>query len=307
MLNTVVFNTSNRMLPLVKKIKNVSNIKLCVVKSDVKVGRKQQITENIVKKWCIENQIDFIQIDDLKEENIKKVIKKLDQINFDVAIVVDFNYIISDKILNRFKNKFFNIHYSLLPKYRGASPIQFAILNQDKITGITYQRVHSKMDKGNIILQYKIKNSSEYNSKDLFDKLLDLNVNTIDEFLNKIENNNYTEIIQNDIDATYTYSKTNKRNTIINKQDAFTDLTENKEKIYAKIRAFYPWPILHTKLGCFAKYNNLTLKDSMNKDLIVKLISAKLVNDNLDFKEIQIQGKQKTDFKSFVNGYCVKK
>lgn len=305
-MNTIIFNTSNRMLPLIKKIHEVSNLKLCIVKNDVKVGRKKTLQENIVKTWCTNNKIEYLQIDNLKDKNLQKVIDKLSTINFDIGIVVDFNFIIPNVLLNTYKNKLFNIHYSLLPKYRGASPIQFAILNNDIETGITYQRVHKEMDKGNVIESHKVNIENSDTSEALFNKLLKINIDTIENFLAGQKNNSYNEITQNELDATYTYSKTNPKKTIIFKQDAFSDLTENKQKIYAKIRAFYPWPILHTNIETFANYNNLILKENTDKDLIIKIYSANLKEDKLVFETIQVQGKQKTDFNSFVNGYCIK-
>ena len=306
MINTVFFNTSNRMLPLLKKLCKTSNVMLSIVKKDVKIGKNKSLEKNVIKKYCDKNKIKCIQIENLKDQNVSLIINELNKITFDVAIVVDFGFIIPKILLQKYENKFFNIHYSLLPKYRGASPIQFAILNNDKNTGITYQKVHYQMDLGNIIQQNVLKINRKYTSESLFKKLQELNINTLSDFLNKIKTQNYSEIKQNNELASYTSSTTDPKKTTIHKEDAYIDFTDDCLKIECKIRAFIPWPISWTTIQDICKYYDLKIKDKKNLPLKVKIFDGHIKNNNIILDIIQIEGKNKTDFKSFINGYCEK-
>lgn len=306
MIKTIFFSTSDRMVRLLDKINQISDLQLCVTKEDVKVGRKQEIKENEVKKWCIENNKKFIQISNLKDKNLETVLHIMSDIKPDLCIVVDFNFIIPQIILSEMNNKMINIHYSLLPKYRGASPIQFAILKGDTKTGITYQFIDKEMDKGNILMQetYSLKGTetSEY----LFEQLLELNINSMSKFIELYSKNELDNKIQNEHDASYTYSKTQPNKTIIFKEDAYVDFTEEPLHIEKMIRAYNPKPIVWTHLKHLVKYKNLALKDSSKQELIVKLYEATLSEESLNIIKLQIEGKNIMSWNEFVNGYTVK-
>lgn len=324
-MKTIFFSTSDRMIPIVEELNKLTELKLCITKTDVKVGRKMEIKENPVKLWCIENNIPYIQIDNLKDKNLELVVEKIKEIQPDLGIVVDFAFMIKDPILelfnttNKEQNKnsikdvtinrnLVNIHYSLLPKYRGASPIQFAILNGDKETGITYQVLDKEMDKGNILYQikYQLKGNETY--LELFEQLLSLNINSLSKFIELYKSNELENITQGENEATYTYSKTNPKSTLVYKEDAYTDLKEPSEVIERKIRGFNPRPILWTHLKFIEEYTGLKIKDESKKDLTVKIYDGKLNPDTnkVEFTKIQLEGKNAMDWNSFVNGYFIK-
>ena len=303
MIKTIFFSTSDRMIPLLEKINELTDLKLCVTKVDVKVGREKKIKENEVKQWCIKNNKKYIQIGNFKESNLNKVLAKVEEINPDLGVVVDFSFMIPSEIISIFDNKLVNIHYSLLPKYRGASPIQFAILNGDKNTGITYQIVHTEMDKGNVLMQEECKLSGKENSQELFEQLLCLNISTMSKFINLYEKKNMVETIQRKKFITYTYSPTQSTKTVIFKEDAYTKFNESPDTLERKIRAFYPKPILWSHLKFLTNYKGLELKDSKKENLIVKIHEGKIENDELKILILQIEGKNKMSWKEFVNGY----
>ena len=303
MLKTIFFSTSDRMTPLLEKLNTLTDIKLCVTKNDVKVGRKQEVETNKVKAWCVQNNKEFLQIDNLKGENLEKVLQKMSDIKPELCLVVDFNFIIPEVLINEYKDKLVNIHYSLLPKYRGASPIQFAILNGEKETGITYQFIDKEMDKGNILLQNKYVLKNDETSDTLLAELLNLNIQNLSTFIELFENNDFSETVQDENIASYTYSPTQPRKTMIFKEDAYTDFNENAQKLHNKIRAFNPRPILWSRLENLVNYYGLELKDESKANLTVKLYDAVVQNDKLHINTLQVEGKNKMNWKEFVNGY----
>jgi len=303
MIKTIFFSTSDRMVPLLEEINKITDIQLCITKKDVEVGRHQNIKENPVKQWCIENKREYIQIDNLKGKDLITVLEKVKEVNPDLGIVVDFNFIVPNEILETFGNKLVNIHYSLLPRYRGASPIQFSILNGDKETGITYQLVHKEMDKGNILMQERYALVGNEASGDLFEQLLNLNIISMDKFVNQWTKGMLKEIVQNEGDATYTYSTIQPKKTIIFKEDAYTELKESPEVIERKIRAFYPRPILWTHMKHLTRFKGLNLKDISKENLTVKIFEGKMINNNLEIQTLQVEGKNKMSWKEFLNGY----
>lgn len=307
-MKTIFFSTSDRMIPVLQKVHELTELKLCITKTDVKIGRKMETKENPVKLWCIENNIPYIQIDNLKDNNLNTVVQKIKQIEPDLGIVVDFAFMIKESILNLF-NKIINIHYSLLPQYRGASPIQFSILNGDKETGITYQVLDKEMDKGNILFQVKYNLTGKETYLELFEKLLELNVKSINDFIKKYQSNSLENRVQNENSATYTYSKINPKSTLVFKEDAYTDLKEPKEVLERKIRGFNPRPILWTHLKCIEEYLELKLRDNTKDNLTVKLHEGCIneTTNKVDLTKVQIEGKNIMDGNSFINGYFTKK
>ena len=153
MINLVYFGTSGHSVILLDHIKNSkgASISLVITKPDKPVGRDQKLSPSPVKTWCEKNGIPFITPSSLKkelEDVTKAIISACDPSDSQtVGLVADYGLIIPDELLNLFKNGVVNIHFSLLPKYRGASPVTYTILNGETQTGITFLQTTSEMDK----------------------------------------------------------------------------------------------------------------------------------------------------------------
>src|SRR3972149_6012417 len=139
---------------------------LIVTSPDARAGRKMLLTPPAVKIWAEENKIPYIQPEKLNTEEFKNT--------FDLFIVVAYGKIIPENILNMPKLGSLNIHYSLLPKYRGASPVESVILNGDTETGVTIQKMEYKMDAGDIIAQEKINIKADEKAPELRKRLIKL-------------------------------------------------------------------------------------------------------------------------------------
>ena len=165
------------------------------------------------------------------DEDFKESIKNIE---FDVMIVSAYGKILPNWLLDKALIIPVNIHYSLLPKYRGASPIQSSILNGDKETGITFMKMSQNMDEGDIIEKFPILIHDSWNKTDLENALSDKSVEKIIEVLNNIYNNNYSLEKQDHDKASYCYK--------VQKQDSIVDFNNSSFSILNKFRALNEWP-----------------------------------------------------------------
>ncbi|MEI7810725.1 MAG: methionyl-tRNA formyltransferase, partial [bacterium] len=186
----------------------------------------------------IENNIPYIQPENLKELSLPEVrlraSPKSDFGLIDLFIVVAYGKILPEELIKLPKHGSINIHYSLLPKYRGASPVESAILAGDKETGITIQQMECKMDAGPIITKEVVSMLDNEKAPDLRKRLIkiggELLVKTLPDFIERKIN----PIPQNEAEATFCKK--------IKKEDGLIDLNDDAEKNYNKFRAYAHWP-----------------------------------------------------------------
>ena len=199
---------------------------------DRKVGRKQILTPCPVKKRALELELPVLEIPD--KETLVKITKTLD---FDIGIVIAFGLIFPAEIL--VDKKFINVHFSLLPKYRGASPVQSAILDGQKTSGITWQIMAQKLDAGDILYQksYPLKAKTTATCWEFFATETACEFKN---FLDKYFQKQLTAIPQNELEATFC-GKCKKSDGEIN----FKTMTA--EAIFTKYKAFDVWPGIFVK------------------------------------------------------------
>ena len=306
---------------ILEKLIQDKNLEILAVVTapDKPVGRKHVLTPSPTKILAKKNNIKILQPEKLDEEFIKKLKKNInhplvpslkrkgDSNIPDLNIVVAYGKIIPLKILNIPKYKSIDIHPSILPKYRGASPIQTALLNGDKKTGVTIMQMDEKMDHGEIISKLQITISNNDNYKILAEKLAELSakllIKTIPEYISgKIQ------------PAEQEHNKASFCK-IIKKQDGEINWENNAEQIFNQSRAFCEWP------GIFSQ---LTIN---NKQLTIKFIEIKLTNlksnkpvsdffvknkqlfitcgnnSVLEIIQLQPEGKKIMNAGSFINGF----
>lgn len=298
-MKIVFFGTSDRSIPILNSLKQNFHLLLCVTKADTKIGRKQEIKESGVKKWAKENSISYIEVDNFKQNNLSAVIDQLNYSKPEYGVVCDFSFIIPNEIIEWFKGKLINIHFSLLPKYRGASPVQLAILNGDKTTGISYQLVHKEMDKGAIIKQIEYKTSGKETCSELSSTLFKIASENLPSVLTQYDNLTLKPKDQNETLATYTFSKTNPKSTLISKEDSQIFWNEPAEVLERKVRAYNPWPIV----WIYLKDLPFELKENVKPELKLKIFSVGIKNGKFEPIEVQVEGKSKISWKEFRNGY----
>ena len=304
-----IFSTSSRAIEVIKELANNFEIRLIVTKSDKIVGRKKELVANEVKKFAIEQSIPFIEINKFDTNKKEEVINEISKLDLDLALSIDFGFIIPKKLLEVLKNKFINTHFSLLPKHRGASAVQFAILNDDKNYGITYHLIDETLDTGDIIFQSSYPLNEEFNSDQAYRFLFNKCKEEINKVLQKYINGELKNIPQNHGDASYTYSKTNPKYTFIFKEDAIIDENDTERKIFRKIKAYNPWPLLQVDISDLLKlkqFQNYVQKNE-NQQITLKINEASYNNNQLNIEELTILNGKKLKINEFINGFLKKK
>ena len=222
---------------ILKKINSIYPISLVVSKTDSPVGRKKILTPSPVKEEALRLGIKVITPD-----RVKEIISELDLIRPDILITAAYGKMIPDEILDKYFT--INLHASLLPKYRGGSPIEYALLNGDPITGITIMRIVKKMDAGPILYQEAIDILANENKTELTLRLANKAGEMIIKYLANI--NDFKEVKQDETKATYAYN--------MGYSSQILDLMQNAQVVNNKIRALSLTP------GAFIKVSNTLVK-----------------------------------------------
>lgn len=246
-----------------------------------------------VEKWAKVHEIKTTKLENLTEIPQNSV-----------GLVADFGQMIKKSTIELFKGNLINIHFSLLPKFRGAAPVAYTILNGDTKTGITFQQMVFEMDKGKIIKQIPYPIAENDTTETLYTKLFHEAGKTASQIIKDYLDGNLALAQQSENDATYTTpSGKFDRTTQIQKEDAKIDWQNSDTQIEAKIRAFYPWPIAFTTVKELAQKYKKEVRSANLENQKVKIFKAKLNNGILEIIEVGPESKNKMDFKSFENGY----
>lgn len=304
-IKIVFMGTPDFSVPTLEKLYNDKNIEIgyVVTKTDSKSSRGQKINFSYVKKKAIELNLNILQPEKIR--NDIEVINKLKIYKPDFIIVVAYGQILSKEILDIPNKACINGHASLLPKYRGASPIQSAILAGDNITGTTSMLMEEGLDTGDILKQVTVTIDKKETSDSLFEKLSHITADTI--YHTILDFDNITPIKQNNIEAT--------KSAIIKKEYGYIDFAnENVDEIDRKIRAYTSWPsayivakdIIYKIWDVDRVENNINFdfgkKFTDNIFIIGDKLIAKCNDGYLSINEIQKSGKNKMKAKDFING-----
>ncbi|OGC67325.1 hypothetical protein A2450_00415 [candidate division WWE3 bacterium RIFOXYC2_FULL_40_11] len=310
-LKIAFFGTSDRSLPILDSLNSNFYLVLVVTKTDRKIGRKQTIKSTAVKDWTLDKNIPLVELDKFKEGEAEKIVALFREYDIDYGIVADFSYIVPKELCAVLYGKLINIHFSLLPKYRGASPVQYAILSGDKSTGVTLQLLNFKIDSGDILQTIEYPISSKATSGELYKKLFEISAEKLPKILAGYYSGDIRSIKQDPGLISYTYSRSHNKNTFIYKEDAKIDWKNSSVEIERAIRAFNPWPIAWTTIEDLnsQQARSVLIGQGVNKKFIgeghkiVKIYEADVVEGKLKPITIQLEGKTKTDWESFLNGY----
>jgi len=269
------------------------------------VGRKKQLVPTPTKIFALENNItvkEFHKLDDVAIEDIREA-------QPDLFIVASYGTILPTKLLSLAKFGALNVHPSLLPKLRGASPIQTALLDGLSETGTTIMLMDAGMDTGNIIKQEKLAIKPNATYPELEKQLLEPSTKLLSFVVKDITKTNKAPLSkkQNNSEATYT--------KIIKKQDGLIDWNKSAQEIYNQWRAFYNWPKIYTfynnqkltltEIELFAKNDIMEDKNSVTgkiysngkKDLLIGLSDG-----FIKINRLQLSGKNEMSAKDFLNG-----
>ncbi len=285
---------------LEKIIEAGHEVLLAVTQPDKPKGRSGELQISDVKACALEHGIPVFQPVRIKlPENVAEL-KKYDA---DIYVVAAFGQILSQEILDIPRFGCVNIHASILPKYRGAAPIQQAILDGEKETGVTIMQMAAGMDTGDILLQRTIQISDEETGGGLFDKLSDLGGNLIVEALPKIERGEITPVPQDEALAT----KCGK----LSKDMGRIDFRQDAETIRNLVRGLNPWPsaftCLDNKMLKVWKARVLSEDSGQAPGTVVKVDKSSFAvaceKGTLEILEVQLEGKKRMPAADFLLGY----
>lgn len=297
-------STSSRPIKVLEKLNHEFEIKLIVTKSDKQIGRSKMRVSNEIKKFAQANNIPLFEIEKFDLDTKQKLKGVLEAAVLDLALTIDFGFIVPKSLFNLPKHGIVNTHFSLLPKYRGASAVQYAILNDEKEFGITYHLIDANLDTGDIIYQSKYPLNENMTSGQSYEFLFDKCSEEIVNVVNKYLSNELIPSPQDNNQASYTYSKTNPKYTFIFKEDAVIEASDSERAVFRKIKAFNPWPLLRVEIKQllrFSQFSGLTPKK--DEELFLKINQANFTNNKLEITEVTIENGKKLNIKDFINGY----
>ncbi|MBI5079559.1 methionyl-tRNA formyltransferase [Candidatus Wolfebacteria bacterium] len=284
-----------------------------VCNPDEPVGRKQILTPPPVKVAAEKNDIQIFQPENLRGNF--KFAERLKKLAPDLAIVAAYGKIIPKEILDISRFGFLNIHGSLLPAYRGASPIQSAILNGEKETGVTIMRIDEEMDHGPLLGKSEIRISKSETYGSLSQKLAILGAELLIKVFPDYISGKIKPVEQNHSEATYT--------KIVKKKDGRIDWTKSAEEIERMTRAFYPWPAAwtvwngktfhpagdHPKSEKLLKITETEISEENNHQIgeifLTKnnQLAVKCGVGSLVIKKLQLEGGKVLSAREFLNGH----
>jgi len=259
MLRIIFMGTADFGGPALDKLADSRENKIAVItQPDRPQGRGRKILPTPIKKVALDKGLDVFQPENINDEESLKRIKEFYP---DIILVVAYGQILSNHILNIPKIGCINIHGSLLPKYRGAAPINRAIINGEKETGITFMFMDVKVDSGDIVFQEKIDISPDETYGELYCRLSALSAETLPKLLEKVKSGKVERISQ---DIKERISQDIKLVTFarkMNKEDGKIDWSDKGEKVYNLIRGTIPHP------GAFTYCKSKKLKITMARFL----------------------------------------
>ncbi|MCL4353384.1 methionyl-tRNA formyltransferase [Patescibacteria group bacterium] len=266
-MKVVFFGSSRYVSPLLNMLHNSVDLPLVVT--------TEQGSQEPVTFFCKAKKINYISVQK-SAEMIGNL--EIQSTGATLGVVADFGVIIPQEVIDFFEKGIINVHPSLLPKYRGPTPAQSAILNGEETTGVSIIEIDKYMDHGPIIAQAEAKIDPNDTARSLYEKLFKLGTPLLQEVVNQYEAGIVKKTPQDHTQATFT--------KLLTRDDGFLELSfivSDSDFLNKMVRAYYPWPGVWTR----SKLNE-------EDEKIIKFMPE---------KQIQVEGKRETGYKDFINGY----
>ncbi|MGR3810764.1 methionyl-tRNA formyltransferase [Jiulongibacter sp. NS-SX5] len=289
-------------------VENNCDVVAVITAPDKPAGRGQKLRETPVKKYAVSQNIPVLQPPKLRNPEF---LEELKSFNADLQVVVAFR-MLPEVVWDMPTKGTFNLHGSLLPQYRGAAPINWAIINGEKETGVTTFFIEKEIDTGHIMFKETLPIHEDMDAGELHDQMMVLGANLVLKTVRAIEEDNYPQIPQNEL---FESSEELKPAPKIHKETCEIDWSKNTQDIYNFIRGLSPYPAAWTSL------NGLTLKvfkaektEEHFDDAILKeptqiatdgknYLAYKTADGWLKITELQLQGKRRMAVADFLRGY----
>ena len=300
-MNIVFMGTPEFSVPTLQQLhKSTHNIQLVVTQPDRPKGRGRELMPSPVKLFALEEGIPVFQPEKCSAPDFENVLRKYAT---DVFVVVAFGQILNKNLLSIPRNFCINLHSSLLPKYRGAAPINWAIINGETETGITTMKMDSGLDTGDILLTHKVLITPLDDAKSLHDTLAFEGSTLMLDTLQKLKSGTLKPICQNSSHSTYAPK--------LKKEDGLIDWNQSAFKIHNRVRGLLPWPGAYSFLGSkrFQIYKTeIKTTSKLNQPgIIVRLSNIGIEVGTADgiiiITELQPEGKKRMHVKNFLSGH----
>jgi methionyl-tRNA formyltransferase len=299
-MKIVFMGTPNAAVPSLQKIlADGHEIVAVYTQPDRPSGRGNKLTAPPVKEFALENNLQVFQPTKVKTPEALELFQSHQA---DVAVVVAYGRILPEGFLNAFPKGAINVHFSLLPKYRGAAPVNWAIVHGEKTTGVTTMQMDVGLDTGDILLQREIEIGEQENSVELMERLAIIGADLLSETLKNLDN--LQPIPQNHELATHA--------PIMKKEDGLIDWKLTAAEIVNRIRGFQPFPTSFTKLNdkkltvWKSQVSSLKSQVSVGSEVVEAKGDNLIVSCGgetfLQIDELQIEGKRRMTTRDFLNG-----
>lgn len=299
-LNLVFCGTPRFAVPSLEKLAAAGyRIHLVVTQPDRPKGRGLELVQSPVKQSAHKLNLPITQPDRIKTNDEFR--SQLTAIKPDAIIVVGYGRIIPQWMLDLPPLGNINLHASLLPKYRGAAPIQWAIANGETVTGNTTMRIDAGLDTGDILVQQQLPINPDDTAETLAPRLADMGADLLVQTLRGLETSSIHPRKQDDTQATLA--------PILKKEDGLIDFSRTAPEILNRLRAFQPWPGAYTKFRgknlqvVKAQLANEPVPPTKLKAIGDRLIAGCAKNTSLELVELQLEGKKRSSAQAFINGY----
>jgi len=302
-MNIVFMGTPDFALPTLKQLhESTHNVQLVVTQPDRPKGRGRESTPPPVKQFAVENGLPILQPE--KSTN-PKVVQTLSELNADIFIVVAFGHILKENLLALPRHFCMNLHSSLLPKYRGAAPINWAIINGESETGVTTMKMDAGLDTGDILLTDRVPIHSEEDAQSLHDTLATKGASLVLETLRQLEARTLKPLSQNASLSSYAPK--------LKKEDGLIYWDNPALTIHNRVRGLSPWPGAFSYLGpkrLSIRKTEITVGEPSDipGDIIRtsdRGIEVGTRDGRIIITELQPEGKKRMSAKSFLAGHKI--
>jgi methionyl-tRNA formyltransferase len=299
-MNLVFCGTPHFAVPTLEKLVQARfRIHLILTQPDRPKGRGLELVPSPIKQSATQLRLPIYQPEKIKQN--EELRAKLQEIAPDAIIVVGYGRIIPPWMLQLSKFGNINLHASLLPKYRGAAPIQWAIANAETVTGVTAMQIDEGLDTGDILLQKELPISSHDTAETLSPKLAAIGADLMIETLQALQAGTITPRKQDNAQATLA--------PVLKKEDGRIDFSRSAQEIYDRFRGFQPWP------GAFTSFRGRGLNVTGIRPTSEQTPQAQLLvrrgqlfvgcgnNTAIELLELQPEGKKRMPARDFIHGY----
>lgn len=275
------------------------DIRAVLTQPDRPKGRGQQVVYSPVKQAALRLGLRVEQPERVRRP---EALQMLQQLQPDAMVVVGYGQVIPQSIIDIPPLGIINVHASLLPKYRGAAPVQWAIANGERVTGVTTMRINAGLDTGDMLLKVETPIGDTETSLDLGPRLATLGANLLSGTLAQLQAGTAVAIPQNDAEATYA--------PVLKKEDGRADWSRPAEAIFNRCRGFLPWPGLYSTFRGQILHiwrakpaNDISLGVSGSLHVIGRrLLVACGQETTLEIEELQLEGRKRMSAEAFRNG-----